>query len=341
MFHDVENLEEEEEEEPPIAADPLIHISEKKQKKKNQNIIWKHVAGTQNNEIIFPKTLFSEPSSDEEIQIQEPLEYFNNFISHDLKKLIMIQSNLYSLQKDLTKPLNINVAEFVQWLGLCMYFFISKISNTRLHWNANFLNNTMNRDRWLTIKANFHFSNNENTDHRDKIYKIRPLYDELKIKFKQILRTENLCIDEQMIPFKGKSALKQHIPKKPYKWGFKFFLLCDVTGIVYDFVAYTGKITPVDDLAVPDLGPSSNVVLQLAQSILPNKNHKLFFDNWFTSLLLLTYLASQGIWCCGTVQARRLPSLNFKPDSDLCKEGRGSKDIREAEIDGITVAAIK
>ena len=118
-------------------------------------------------------------------------------------------------------------------------------------------------------------------------------------------------------------------------------MLCDVTGIVYDFVAYTGKITPVDDLAVPDLGPSFNVVLQLAHSIPPNKNHKLFFDNWFTSLWLLTYLASQGIWCYGTVQVRRLPSLKFKLDSDLCEEGRGSKDIWKAEIDGITVAAIK
>ena len=337
MFHEVEDLEEEE---PPIAADPLIHISEKKQKKKNQNIIWKHVAGTQNNE-----TSFSEPLFDKEIQIQEPLEYFNSFISHDLKNLIVIQSNLYSLQKDVTKPLNMSVAEFEQWLGLCMYFSISKIFNIRLHWNANFLNNTVNRvmsrNRWLTIKANLHFSNNENTDHRDKVYKIRPLYDELKIKFKQIPRTENLCIDEQMIPFTRKSALKQYIPKKPYKRGLKLFFPCDVTGIVYGFVAYTGKITPVDDPAVPDLGPSSNVVLQLAQSIPPNKNHKLIFDNWFTSLQLLTYLASQGIWCCRTVQARRLPSLKFKLDLDLCEEGRGSKDIWKAKIDDITVVAMK
>ena len=142
MFHDVEDLEKEE---PLIAADPLIHISEKKQKKKNQNIIWKHVAGTQNNEIIFSETSFSEPLFDKEIQIQEPLEYFNNFISHDLKNLIVIQSNLFSLQKDVTKLLNMSVAEFEQWLGLCMYFSISKISNTRLHWNANFLNDTVNR----------------------------------------------------------------------------------------------------------------------------------------------------------------------------------------------------
>ena len=92
MFHEVEDLKKE----PPIAADPLIHISEKKQKK-IQNIIWKHVVGTQNNEIIFPKTSFFEPLFDKEIQIQETLEHFNNFISHDLKNLIVIQSNLYSL----------------------------------------------------------------------------------------------------------------------------------------------------------------------------------------------------------------------------------------------------
>ena len=88
-----------------------------------------------------------------------------------------------------------SVAEFEQWLGLCMYFSVSKISNSKLHWNTNFLNNTvsnvMTRDRWLTIKVNLHFSNNENTDHRDKIYKIRQFYDELKIKLKQISRTEN------------------------------------------------------------------------------------------------------------------------------------------------------
>ena len=88
---------------------------------------------------------------------------------------------MYSLQKDVTKPLNMSVVEFEQWLELCMYFSISKIFNTRLHWNVNFLNDTvnkvMNRDRWLTIKANLHYSNNENIDHRDKNYKIQPLYE--------------------------------------------------------------------------------------------------------------------------------------------------------------------
>ena len=44
------------------------------------------------------------------------------------------------------------------------------------------------------------------------------------------------------------------------------------------------------------------------------------------------------LWNC---PGKRLPSLKFKFDSDLCEEGRGFKDIWKVEIDGITVAAMK
>ena len=65
---------------------------------------------------------------------------------------------------------------------------------------------------------------------------------------------------------------------------------------MYDSIIYTGHIQPVDNSDVPDLGASSNFVLHLAQSIPPHRNHKLFFDNWFTSLPFVTYLAKQIIW---------------------------------------------
>ena len=41
---------------------------------------------------------------------------------------------------------------------------------------------------------------------------------------------EELFIDEHMVPFKGISSLKQYIPKKHYKWGFKLFVLADCQG---------------------------------------------------------------------------------------------------------------
>ena len=111
--------------------------------------------------------------------------------------------------------------------------------------------------------------------------------------------------------------------------------------MAYDFIPYIGKIHPVPNTSVPDLGPSSNSVLHLVECIPPHKNHKLFFDNWFTSLHLVSYLATRGIWCCGTVQARRLRGLDFRSDKDLLRQGRGTLDIAKTEENGITVAAIK
>ena len=63
---------------------------------------------------------------------------------------------------------------------------------------------------------------------------------------------EHLCIDEQMVLFKGKSWLKQCIQKKPHKWGYKFFVLRDTAGVVYDFIIYTSYIQPVDNPDAPE-----------------------------------------------------------------------------------------
>ena len=117
---------------------------------------------------------------------------------------------------------------------------------------------------------------------------------------------EFLSVDEQMVPFKGASSMKQYVPKKQHKWGYKTFILADSTGDVYEFFLYTGKIDPVNNPEVPDLGPSSNSVLQLAECIPNGQNFKLYCDNWFTSLKLIDHHASRQIWVCGTIQKRRL-----------------------------------
>ena len=110
---------------------------------------------------------------------------------------------------------------------------------------------------------------------------------------------------------------------------------------MYDFIIYTSHIQPVDNPDVPDLGASSNFVLHLAQSIPPYQNHKLVFNNWFTSLPLVTYLTKQGIWCCGRVQSRRYRGLQFKSDTKPKREGRGSLDVWKAEVDTVTVSVVK
>ena len=67
-------------------------------------------------------------------------------------------------------------------------------------------------------------------------------------------------VDEIMVPIKGRSYLRQYLPNKYHKWGFK---------ILHDFDAYKG---------------CSNKVANLLCSIFPKKeNHKVFAGNQSTT----------------------------------------------------------
>lgn len=135
----------------------------------------------------------------------------------------------------------------------------------------------------------------------DKFSKIRPMITHLQEKFRVIPMVQNLCIDEQLVPFKGTSSLKQYMPKKPHKWGYKIYCLADDNGIIYDFMPYVGRVNPVNKPGIPDLKASGNIVLHLCENIPNNKNHLLYFDNWFNSVPLQQHLAKRKIFCCGTV----------------------------------------
>lgn len=110
--------------------------------------------------------------------------------------------------------------------------------------------------------------------------------------------------------------------------------------MTYDFMLYTGKINPVNDPTIPDLGESWNVVLHLSQSLPSNSNYYLYFDNWFTSLPLLSHLATKGNWCCGTVREARLSGIKKgkNDDKELMKKGRGAyKELKSTnEVPEIT-----
>ena len=72
-----------------------------------------------------------------------------------------------------------------------------------------------------------------------------------------------MCIDEQLVPFKGSSMLKHYFPNKHHKWGYKICFLCDTNGIMYNFEMHSKTIVKLD--GERDLGASGNIVLLLAE----------------------------------------------------------------------------
>lgn len=143
----------------------------------------------------------------------------------------------------------------------------------------------------------------------DKLYKIRPFLELINKACQNAAKnTNSQSIDEAMVKFKGVSSLKQYMPLKPVKRGYKVWTRADsTTGYVFEFDVYTGKR---DDKAT-EVGLGGNVVKHLTQKLVDEgfQGH-VAFDNFFSSYEIMQYLHDNNIYATATVVNRKdLPKL--------------------------------
>ena len=105
--------------------------------------------------------------------------------------------------------------------------------------------------------------------------------------------------------------MKQYLPMKPIKRGYKVWMLADESGYCLKFDVYTGK---KDNKTTKDLG--AKVVISLVQG-LEGKNHKVYFDNYFTNVHLMKDLKEKGVNACGTVKPRRKDLPTFMASRNM------------------------
>ncbi|XP_065584309.1 piggyBac transposable element-derived protein 3-like [Artemia franciscana] len=259
----------------------------------------------------------------------------------DMVERLVFQSNLYAMQKEGVQ-LKVTNKEMGQFLGIHMLMGIIKQPTMSQHWNRAtrfpLIADVMPRDRFKTLRRFFHANDNhlavpKGQDGYDSLFKLRPVIDGLRANLTKIPAEERQSIDEQMVPFKGKLRFKQYLKDKPHSWGIKIFSRAGASGIIYDFEVYTGK----GSVPVTELGQGAEVVLRLAEEIPRDKNFKLFFDNYYTSIPLIRELLLHGIHSAGTVRTNRLKGCNIEADDLLKKKGRGSFDYRVETNSGIVV----
>ena len=206
--------------------------------------------------------------------------------------------------------------------------------NMRLYWSKarrhKLIADAMTLNRFSMLRNNLYLVDNPQGNERveDKFWKVRPILNQFSNVLVQELPDpeKRLCIDEQMIPFKGILGLKQYMKGKPNPWGIKVFFLCGESGMPYNFLACQGKTTKLSE-KYNHFDFSGSVVMSLTEDrVKAHRNYRLFFDNYFTSLSLIQELYTKGIYCTGTVRANRVGSLPIKPNSELVKQGRGAMD---------------
>ena len=94
--------------------------------------------------------------------------------------------------------------------------------------------------------------------------------------------------------------MKQYLPLKPTKRGFKVWVVAEsTTGYFLDLQVYVGR-----ENQQPEHGLGERVVLDLTTRY-RGKHHQVFCDNFFTSPRLFKALHDHGIYACGTVRQSR------------------------------------
>ena len=206
---------------------------------------------------------------------------------------------------------NTNEEEIRAYLGFCILMGIAKLPDLYDYWSTtdtlhNFaIASRVPRKWFLEIQRYLHFADNSSIIPRgqegyDRLAKVRPVIDSVRTSFLTNYNPhrEN-AIDEAMVPFKGRSSLKQYVPLKPVRRGFKIWVRADSTnGYVSDFSVYTGKEGAVEK----DLG--GKVVKKLVEPLAGGHYH-VFFDNYFSSVKLFQDLLERGVYACGTFRRDR------------------------------------
>lgn len=266
------------------------------------------------------------------------------FMTDELLNLIVQQTNQYSVQLTGTS-VNVTREEIEKFIGMLLLMAVYGLPQYRMYWTKATevprITNAMPINRFDAIKRFLHFNDNSvcparDSPEYDKLYKVRPLISHMQRACRSLPQTESQSVDEQIIPTKGRSPIRQYLPMKPNKWGIKIWARCAVTGMLLDFEVYTGK----GGNPPTACGVGGDVVLRLCDSLPDHvSNVKLYFDNYFTSIELLLKLAERRIWATGTIRKNRTKGCDkvLESEKDLKKRGRGSFDWRADQANGVLV----
>ena len=89
---------------------------------------------------------------------------------------------------------------------------VIKLPSTSDYWSSKLsvscVSNLMGVNRFKEIKWFMHFNDNSVKNVDDKLHKLRPVIDSINERLRLVPIEECLAVDEQIIPFKGKSSLK-------------------------------------------------------------------------------------------------------------------------------------
>ena len=246
-----------------------------------------------------------------------PLDFFLAFVADDLLNQILTETNRYARQKLADSPARlakfqpVTLAEIKAFIAINIIMGMNRLPSLNSYWSSDdFFGNVgikkvMPRNRFSEISGFLHFHDSSLEVARgdpgyDRLFKVRPVLTYVRSKCEtNFSPTKNISVDEGMVPFRGRLSFRQYMPAKPTKYSIKVWMAADSSnGYVLNFDVYLGK--EAGNRRIHGLG--YDVVTKMITPYM-NKNHHVYFDNFFSSVRLLEHLRVQKTFACATIQA--------------------------------------
>ena len=241
------------------------------------------------------------------------LETFQLFFTTVVMQSILSQTKQYAASKGLN--CDIFVEEILAFVGLNIAMGLLRLPQVSNYWSTIEIFQTpwfpsiMPRDRFFFLLRCIHLVDNTQQKKKgeegyDPLFKVRPIIDHLAAVFPQYYYpARELAVDEMMIGTRCRISFLQYLPKKPTKFGIKVWVNSESkTGYVVGFQVYIGAAAKDNDDT--SRGLAHRVVMDLMQPFL-GKGHKLFVDNFYTSIPLFSELLKHSTYATGTTVTRR------------------------------------
>jgi hypothetical protein len=240
-----------------------------------------------------------------------PLDFLQLFLPPGLLQQWADYTNDYAQQRGAEREWRTTTAELYAFVGVHIYMGICTLPQWHMYWSREyqqpFVASVFPRWRFEQLLRYFHVAPPPPAAAAaDPLSRVRPLIQSLQHSFaRHYLPGRDIALDEAIAAFKGRSPIKQYIPSKPHKWGYKMHCLASDNYVLH-FEVYEGK-----EEHPSAHGATYDTVMRMVAGY-EHQQHVLYIDSYFTSPTLLDALKQRGIRCCGSVRRNRrgMPAIS-------------------------------
>lgn len=289
----------------PVSAENTFFISKDETK-------WEKVPFPQTASEVTVNHDFDKLNIPENLPADTVIDFFKLFFTDDICEEIVKWTNMAAIRfyKSNDDWKMVNKEELHAFFGLLITAGHMKSCNEnyRNFWHpfygSTIFKATMGVNRFEQLLRFIRFDDKYTRSERrktDKLCPIRNIWEQVTANFKKYyIPSQNLTIDEQLMPCRCRCSFIQFMPKKPDKYGIKIFWICDAqTAYPLQGFVYTGKN---GDKRSVDL--ARTVVETLCESFY-GTNRNITTDNYFTSYPLAKSLLSKGLKLIGTLKKNK------------------------------------